>query len=81
VARETNRLICQDAGVQTFFMEAGVKFPYLLEVKNWIYNAVKRATNKIPIPPNNVNSIYWRKPWFQHTGYQLGVNRGRQSID
>ncbi len=65
VARETNRPICQDTGVQTFFIEAGVKFPYLLEVKNWIYNAVKRSTSEIPIRPNTVDSI---------TGENLGFN-------
>ncbi|HDM66988.1 MAG TPA: fumarate hydratase [Thermoplasmatales archaeon] len=65
VARETNRPICQDTGVQTFFIEAGVKFPYLLEVKDWIHKAVKRATSEIPIRPNAVDSI---------TGENLGFN-------
>ncbi len=65
VARETSRPICQDTGVQTFFVEAGVDFPYLLEVREWLNDAVKQATNKIPIRPNSVDPI---------SGENLGFN-------
>ena len=65
IARETNRPICQDTGIQTFFIEAGVDFPYLSDLKEWIYNAVRRATFEIPIRPNNVDPI---------TGENLGLN-------
>ena len=65
IARESNRPICQDTGIQFFFIKTGVDFPYLSEVQKWVYNAVRKATFEIPIRPNNVDSI---------TGENLGLN-------
>ncbi|RLF39331.1 MAG: fumarate hydratase [Thermoplasmata archaeon] len=65
VAKESKRPICQDTGIQFFFIKTGVDFPYLSEIKKWIYNAVRKATFEIPIRPNNVDPL---------TGENIGLN-------
>ena len=44
LAKESKRPMCQDTGIQTFFVEVGVDFPYIAELKNLINEAVKTAT-------------------------------------
>jgi len=55
VARKTERPICQDTGVQTFFVKVGVGSPYIGCLKDCITDAVKRATMVVPLRPNNVD--------------------------
>lgn len=55
LAKKTGRPMCQDTGVQTFFIKVGVEFPHILELKKLIINAVKKATTEIPIRPNTVD--------------------------
>ena len=52
IAKETARPICQDTGVQTFFVEIGKDFPYSGVLKPCIVDAVRIATKKIPLRPN-----------------------------
>ena len=47
--------MCQDTGLQTFFIEAGYDFPYLRDLKDLITNAVRRATEEVPLRPNAVH--------------------------
>ncbi len=55
IARKTSRPMCQDTGVQTFFVEVGCDFSYIGFLKNWITEAVIKATESIPLRPNTVD--------------------------
>ena len=64
VAKATGRPLCQDTGVQTFFIEAGVDFPKIGHLKQLIIDAVKKATEIIPLRPNAVDPFTGKN----HTG-------------
>jgi len=68
VAREGSIPMCQDTGIQAFFVEAGVESPFLKDLKGWISEAVVQATAAIPLRPNTVNLF---------TGVNPGDNSGR----
>ncbi len=68
IAREGIVPMCQDTGIQTFFVEAGVGSPYLRDLKGWIETAVIRATADVPLRPNTVDPF---------TGKNPGDNSGR----
>ena len=55
LAKKTRRPMCQDTGIQTFFVDVGIDFPYISDIKKWINDAVQKATNKIPLRPNTVD--------------------------
>ena len=55
LAKKTQRPMCQDTGIQTFFVKAGLDFPYIDHLKDLITNAVKRGTQEIPLRPNTVD--------------------------
>lgn len=57
LAKETKRPMCQDTGIQTFFVTVGIDFPELLELKTLIEDAVKIATVEIPLRPNTVDPL------------------------
>lgn len=52
IAAETKRPICQDTGVQTFFITVGEDFQFVGRLKSMIKKAVKQATESIPLRPN-----------------------------
>ena len=52
IAAESNRPICQDTGVQTFFISVGENFQHVGKIKRLIKKAVKQATESIPLRPN-----------------------------
>jgi len=60
--------MCQDTGIQTFFVEAGVGSPHLAGVRGWIESAVAQATVDVPLRPNTVDPF---------TGANPGNNLGR----
>ena len=60
--------VCQDTGTVTFFVEAGVGSPFLGEVKGWLIEATRRATEEIPLRANAVDVL---------TGRNSGDNTGR----
>jgi fumarate hydratase subunit alpha len=68
IAREGSIPMCQDTGLQTFFVEAGAKSPFLGEVRDWLEAAVVDATAAIPLRPNTVDPF---------TGANPGDNTGR----
>ena len=68
IAREDSIPICQDTGIQTFFVEIGADSPYLGQIKGWIRQAVIAATEAIPLRPNTVDPF---------TGANPGDNTGR----
>ncbi|KAA0005370.1 MAG: fumarate hydratase [Thermoplasmata archaeon] len=55
LARESNRPMCQDTGIQTFFVTVGVEFPYIDKLRDLIVEGVKTATKEIPLRPNTVD--------------------------
>ena len=68
IARNGSIPMCQDTGIQTFFVEAGASSPFLGRVKAWIEEAVVEATDAIPLRPNTVDPF---------TGSNPGDNTGR----
>lgn len=54
VASKSKHPLCQDTGVQTFFITCGFDFPHTGLLKSHLTEAVKRATQKIPLRPNTV---------------------------
>ncbi|MFC2105769.1 fumarate hydratase [Candidatus Bipolaricaulota bacterium] len=68
VARDGSIPLCQDTGIQTFFVEAGVHSPFLKDLKGWIGEAVVQATMDVPLRPNTVDPF---------TGKNPGDNSGR----
>lgn len=55
LAKKTKRPMCQDTGVQTFFVTIGIDFPHINKLKDLITEAVKKATIEIPLRPNTVD--------------------------
>ncbi|MCK5258264.1 MAG: fumarate hydratase [Thermoplasmatales archaeon] len=55
LAKKSWRPMCQDTGIQTFFVEIGVDFQHINKLKGLILDAVKIATMKIPLRPNTVD--------------------------
>jgi fumarate hydratase subunit alpha len=67
LAKQSGRPMCQDTGVQTFFVNIGFDSPYRYQIKKLIINAVKKATLEIPLRPNTVDPF---------TGKNKGDNTG-----
>jgi fumarate hydratase subunit alpha len=55
VAHRESLPMCQDTGLQTFFVEVGYDFPMMKELKGAIEEAVRRATKEVPLRPNAVH--------------------------
>lgn len=55
LAKKSQRPMCQDTGIQTFFVDVGSDFSYIPDIKHWIAEAVKQATDEIPLRPNTVD--------------------------
>jgi fumarate hydratase subunit alpha len=55
LAKESKRPMCQDTGIQTFFVNIGIDFPEIKKLKDLITNAVKKATREVPLRPNTVD--------------------------
>jgi len=49
--------VCQDTGTVTFFVEAGIKSPYLREIEEVITSALEKATKEIPLRPNTLDVL------------------------
>ncbi len=55
IAEKEKLPMCQDTGLQTFFVEVGYDFPMLRELEAAIKEAVRTATKKVPLRPNAVH--------------------------
>ena len=55
LAKKTKRPMCQDTGIQTFFVTVGINFPHISKLKDLITDAVKTATKEVPLRPNTVD--------------------------
>ena len=53
VSQKSQRPMCQDTGIQTFYVSLGVDSPYRAELNNLIAAGVKVATQQIPLRPKN----------------------------
>jgi fumarate hydratase subunit alpha len=70
LAKKYSIPICQDTGIQIFYITVGTKFPLLAEIPNILERAVKRATKEIPLRPNTVNPIIPQNPG-DNTGFNI----------
>lgn len=57
VSHKSQRPMCQDTGIQTFYVSLGVDSPYRAELSNLIAAGVKVATKEIPLRPNTVDPL------------------------
>lgn len=57
LAKETNRPLCQDTGIQTFFIDVGADFPHINKIHTWIHHAVTQAITAVPLRPNAVDPL------------------------
>ncbi len=55
IAEKEKLPMCQDTGLQTFFVQVGYDFPMLRELEAAIKEAVRTATEKVPLRPNAVH--------------------------
>ncbi len=57
VGKDGSVPICQDTGTITFFVEVGSDHPGLGDIRENILNAVRRASEEVPLRPNAVHPI------------------------
>ncbi|MCK4365657.1 MAG: fumarate hydratase [Thermoplasmatales archaeon] len=57
LAKKSKRPMCQDTGIQTFFVTVGKDFPHIEKLNEIILNGVKKATKEIPLRPNTVDPL------------------------
>lgn len=57
MARNERKPLCQDTGMQTFFVDIGYDFRYRHIIKDAIIEAVKIATEKVPLRHNAVDIL------------------------
>jgi len=57
LSKKTKHPMCQDTGIQTFFVNVGVNSPYISEIRDLIVTSVRIATDEIPLRPNTVDPI------------------------
>jgi len=67
MARNMNRPCCQDTGLLQFYVKAGTAFPYLDITREVLTEAVRRATESVPLRPNAV-SFFDNKNTGDNTG-------------
>ncbi len=62
IARRDAVAMCQDTGIQTFMVFVGERFPLLGSLRAAIEDAVRRATQALPLRPNTVDPFTGRNP-------------------
>ena len=62
LARDGVLPLCQDTGIQIFFIKAGYDFPYLSELRKAIPIAIEKATREVPLRPNTVDPFTGTNP-------------------
>lgn len=70
LAKQSQRPMCQDTGIQTFFVEVGHGFPHINKLHQWILKGVQKATKEIPLRPNTVDP-FTGKNHLDNTGDHL----------
>lgn len=56
-AKKTQQPLCQDTGIQTFFITVGTEFPAIGRLQELIVHALDSATRTIPLRPNAVDPV------------------------
>jgi fumarate hydratase subunit alpha len=69
LARQRSIPMCQDTGIQIFYISVGSDFSLLSEIPRILTNAVRKGTQTIPLRPNTVNPILHENP-----GDNTGLN-------
>ncbi len=62
LAHDGKAPMCQDTGIQIFFIKAGYDFPYLKELVRLIPKAIEKATRDVPLRPNTVDPFTGANP-------------------
>lgn len=62
LARQHSIPMCQDTGIQIFYLTVGSKFPLITEIPQILEKAVKRGTQEIPLRPNTVDPLFHKNP-------------------
>ncbi len=62
LARQRSIPMCQDTGIQIFYLTVGSKFPLIAEIPQILQNAVRRGTQEIPLRPNTVDPLLNKNP-------------------
>jgi fumarate hydratase subunit alpha len=62
LARKRAIPMCQDTGIQIFYLTVGSKFPLLHQLPHLLTRAVQKATQEIPLRPNTVDPILYKNP-------------------
>ncbi|MFX1301462.1 MAG: fumarate hydratase [Promethearchaeota archaeon] len=62
LARQRSIPMCQDTGIQIFYLTVGSKFPLITEIPQILENAVRRGTQEIPLRPNTVDPVFHKNP-------------------
>ncbi|MFX1577564.1 MAG: fumarate hydratase [Promethearchaeota archaeon] len=62
LARTQSIPMCQDTGIQIFYLTVGSKFPLIDHLPTILERAVQRGTQEIPLRPNTVNPILHKNP-------------------
>jgi len=62
ISREGSIPMCQDTGIQTFIIRIGVDFPGISSLRSVIVDAVRQATQEIPLRPNTVHPFTGENP-------------------
>jgi fumarate hydratase subunit alpha len=57
LAKSSGRPMCQDTGIQTFFVSVGIDSPFISDLEHLIVEGVKKATIEIPLRPNTVDPL------------------------
>ena len=70
LARKQSIPMCQDTGIQIFYLSVGSNFPLLGKLPIIITRAVQRATKEIPLRPNTVDPIEHKNPG-DNTGFHI----------
>ncbi len=70
LAKEHSIPMCQDTGIQIFYITVGRDFPLLGELSEILTRAVRRATLEIPLRPNTVDPIHGKNPG-DNTGHLI----------
>lgn len=55
LSKTSQRPMCQDTGIQTFFVQVGTAFPKIKNLESWIIRGVQQATKEVPLRPNTVD--------------------------
>jgi fumarate hydratase subunit alpha len=62
LAHDEGAPLCQDTGMQLWFVKAGHEFTYLSEVVRAIPKAIEKATRDTPLRPNSVDPFTGENP-------------------